>query len=149
MKLLRSIPVLLLATLAVAAPAQIRWDALPYDEKAAMAGGPPEKVISLVVYGADNCPKGEGDEIVVCARRPEGERYRVPPRLRKKKEMLASEGSWSNSVQQLEWVSRTAGGLPNTCSPIGSGGATGCYRQFIQRARAERDYDRAQAGQTP
>ena len=35
---------------------------------------PPERIINLLVYGDDPCPQSQGDEIVVCARRPEAER---------------------------------------------------------------------------
>ena len=37
---------------------------------------PPDRIATLVVYGDDPCPRSAGDEIVVCARRPENERYR-------------------------------------------------------------------------
>lgn len=42
----------------------------------------------LVIFGNDPCPtNASGDEIIVCARRPESERYRIPqqiaPRLTK------------------------------------------------------------------
>ena len=45
-----------LAPLAMLAPAQAE---------------PPQRVFNLIVYGDDPCPKGEGDEIIVCARKPE------------------------------------------------------------------------------
>lgn len=107
------------------------------------APAPPEKISALIVYGNDPCPRSTGDEIVVCAREPESERYRIPKRFRGKKKPLASQGAWSNTVQQLEWVSRR--GLPNSCTPIGSNGATGCYDQFLAQARAERQYDKDNA----
>ena len=34
----------------------------------------PQKIFNLIVYGDDPCPTGEGEEIVVCARKPESER---------------------------------------------------------------------------
>ena len=46
---------------------------------------PPPRVSTLVVYGNDPCPRSKDDEIVVCARQPESERYRIPRELRKKK----------------------------------------------------------------
>lgn len=105
-----------------------------------------DKIASLVVYGNDPCPRSSGDEIVVCGREPESERYRVPKRFRGKKAEPAQE-SWSNTVRQLEWVSRV--GTPNSCSPVGSGGATGCYRQFMDQARAERQQARQDAAGVP
>lgn len=87
----------------------------------------------VIVYGNDACPRG-GDEIVVCARRPDGDRYRIPEELR------TSEGnpnadSWALRAQSIEYVG--AGGI-QSCSPVGPGGATGCLQQFISQARRER-----------
>jgi hypothetical protein len=44
----------------------------------------PERTTTAVVYGEEACPKAEEGEIVVCARRPEGDRYRIPKELRGK-----------------------------------------------------------------
>lgn len=107
---------------------------------------PPDRISTMVVYGSDPCPRGSGEEIVVCAREPESERYRVPKRFREKKPEAAQE-SWSNTVRQLEWVSRV--GTPNSCSPVGSGGATGCYQQLLRQARAEREQAKRDAAGIP
>ena len=37
-----------------------------------------EKINQVIVYGNDKCPEANGDEILVCAVLPEGDRYRVP-----------------------------------------------------------------------
>ena len=106
------------------------------------APGPssPERISTLVVYGNDPCPRSKDDEIVVCARQPENERYRIPKALRgKKKEEVAQ--SWLARAETLDMVSRK--GTPDSCSPIGTGGQTGCFRQFLDRARAERAADKA------
>jgi hypothetical protein len=118
-----------MAVAASAAPAQP-----PADEPPPAS---PETVSTLVVYGNDPCPRSTSDEIIVCAREPESERYRIPKRFRGKKPKNApAVEAWSNTVRQLDYVSRA--GLPDSCSPVGSGGFTGCYQQFIARARAER-----------
>ncbi|RYY39465.1 MAG: hypothetical protein EOP59_12505, partial [Sphingomonadales bacterium] len=71
-------------------------DPLPLAQTAA----PPERITTLVVYGADPCPKGsDPNEITVCARQPEGERYRVPKRFRDRKPLAAQE-SWANTATQ-------------------------------------------------
>jgi hypothetical protein len=103
----------------------------------------PDRMSSLIVYGNDPCPKSTSDEIVVCAREPESERYRLPKRFRGQKKALASQGSWANNVRQLETVSRQ--GLPDTCSPVGSGGATGCFQKFLRDSRAQKESDRQDA----
>ena len=35
-------------------------------------------VSEIIVYGNDPCPRSTDDQVVVCARRPETERYRLP-----------------------------------------------------------------------
>ena len=54
----------------------------PFLSLAPASAEPPQRVFNLIVYGDDPCPKGEGDEIIVCARKPESERYRIPKKLR-------------------------------------------------------------------
>lgn len=112
----------------------------------AQTAEPPEKVATLLVYGEDACPKGEGDEIIVCARLPENERYRVPKRFREKKADRAAQ-SWSNTARELEWVGRS--GLPNSCSVNGSNGQTGCFQQFMRMAREEREQAKREAAGVP
>ncbi|WP_454886450.1 hypothetical protein [Sphingomonas oryzagri] len=96
------------------------------------------RTVSIVVYGNDPCPPGKNDEIVVCAREPESERYRIPKRFRGKKGENAPGNAWGNKVRTVDDASRTAAGLPNTCSAVGSGGQTGCYQSFISQAAAQR-----------
>jgi hypothetical protein len=107
---------------------------------------PPERMVSLMVFGDDPCPRSTDNEIVVCARLPENERYRIPKRLRGKKSAPAQE-SWANTARELEYVSRV--GTPNSCSPVGSGGQTGCYQQFLRAAREERRHAKADDGGIP
>jgi hypothetical protein len=107
---------------------------------------PPERMVSLLVFGNDPCPRSSDREIVVCARLPENERYRIPKRLRGKKAEPPQE-SWANRAHALEYVSRI--GTPNSCSPVGSAGQTGCYQQFLRIAREERRQAKAEAGNVP
>ena len=118
--------VFLASFLALASPAsaQVRTE---------MPGQPPERLSILVVYGNDPCPRSSGDEIVVCARQPESERYRIPRKLRPKAYNAARDGSWAGTAKVREMGSRQ--GLPNSCSPIGSNGQTGCFAQFIEANR--------------
>jgi len=92
-----------------------------------------EKVNQVIVYGDDPCPASSGDEITVCARKPEGERFRIPEPLRGI-DRPQSE-AWNNKVMAYETVGRFG---TNSCSPVGAGGFTGCTQQMIQKARAER-----------
>ena len=91
----------------------------------------------MVVYGEDACPKGDDpEEIVVCARQPESERYRIPERFRKQEisPQNANE-SWAVRAEALEYVGKT--GI-NSCSVVGPGGWTGCYAEMLRIAREER-----------
>ena len=95
------------------------------------------RVSRLIVYGADPCPRGAGDEIVVCARRPETDRYRIPEGLREAPDDAENE-SWAARAQSLEYVGRT--GI-QSCSTVGPGGFTGCWAEMMRAAREERRVD--------
>ncbi len=98
---------------------------------------PPPRIATLVVYGEDACPRSRDDEITVCARLPEDERYRIPKQFRKKPKTEAENQSWVERARTLDMVSRN--GRPNSCSPQGTNGQTGCMRQFLEAARLERE----------
>lgn len=101
--------------------------------------------VSIVVYGDDPCPKGKDNEIVVCAREPEGDRYRIPKRFRGKKADPAANNSWANKSRSLEDASRYAAGVPDSCSMVGTGGQSGCYHQFITQSAAQRRQQKDEA----
>lgn len=103
---------------------------------AAETASPPQRMITLEVYGSDPCPVGEGDEIVVCARKPESERYRIPKPLREDKSRRPDEISWGARVADLEEANRPS--MPGSCSVVGSGGQTGCFQQMLRQWFAER-----------
>lgn len=87
----------------------------------------------LIVYGNDPCPTSNGEEITVCARRPEGDRYRIPPQFRKTDPLYNQ--TWADRAQSIEYAGASG---TMSCSPAGSGGTTGCMRQIQDRWRAER-----------
>lgn len=101
----------------------------------ALAAEPPQKIFALVVYGDEACPKAEGDEIVVCARKPESERYRIPKTLRDKPAVSGGPG-WGSQVANMEAVGRQT--IPGSCSVNGSYGATGCTAAMLRQWFAER-----------
>jgi hypothetical protein len=89
----------------------------------------------LIVFGNDPCPTSNaGDEIVVCARKPEGERYRIPEEFRERTPS-PDDTSWSERASSIEYVGRTG---TQSCSTVGPGGWTGCYEQMLRNAREER-----------
>ncbi|MBW8744586.1 MAG: hypothetical protein JF628_09610 [Sphingomonas sp.] len=91
------------------------------------------KLSTLLVFGNDPCPRSTEDEIVVCARQPESERYRIPKQLRVKRYNAARDGSWAGTAKVLEYVSTR--GLPGSCSFNGTAGQTGCFRKFLEENR--------------
>lgn len=94
-----------------------------------------DRTIPIIVYGDDPCPKSTDDEIVVCARHPEEERYRIPKELRKAPEDVTAR-AWGDRAIALDEISRA--GMPNSCSPVGSGGQTGCMEMLMRQWHAAR-----------
>jgi len=92
------------------------------------------KVSEIIVYGTDPCPRSTDDEVVVCARKPETERFRIPEKLRKGGS-LQSRQAWAVRAKSFETVGAT--GI-NSCSPVGPGGFTGCLNQVIKQAFNDR-----------
>lgn len=89
----------------------------------------------LVIYGNDRCPtNASGEEIVVCVRRDEGERFRVPKELREL-EVTPDNRSWAARLDDTMRVGDTGIG---SCSTVGPGGQTGCFGQAAAAAKAER-----------
>ena len=88
------------------------------------------RVNEIIVYGTDPCPRSTDDEVVVCARKPESERYRIPEALRQGGS-IQSRTAWAERARVFETVSDT--GI-NSCSPVGPAGYTGCTIELINEA---------------
>ncbi len=112
--------------------------ALPAQSRADRQRG---QVRQIIVYGNDPCPRGEGDEVIVCARRPDSERFRVPETLR----TPADRPARSNLQRDREHREVAATG-PESCSTVGPGGASGCLIRDINRSRVGIDGDEEEAG---
>ena len=135
-----------LAAALIAAPALAQQPGVPAPEAAAAAAAqdpalvPPvddSRVNQLIIYGDDPCPQSTNEEIIVCARLPEDDRFRIPPNLRNNPNDPASQ-SWSNRALELSYAGRVG---TDSCSPVGGGGFTGCFNQIVRQARAERAGD--------
>ena len=113
-----------LAQLLASAPAQ------------AQSAADESKVNLVIVYGEDKCPESTPDMITVCARKNEGERYRIPESLRER--VSPQNESWTNRVQAYETVNANG---TMSCSPVGAGGWTGCSGKLIDNAYAEKRSD--------
>ena len=92
------------------------------------------RVNEIIVYGNDPCPRSTDDEVVVCARKPETERYRIPEQFRSGGPRQSRQ-AWVNKARSLETVGST--GI-NSCSPVGPAGFTGCTQDLINQAFKER-----------
>lgn len=105
----------------------------------AQAETPPQtQTIEIVVFGNDPCPQSDDpEEIVVCARLPEGDRFRIPKRFRDQKpEDAPAEMAWGSRVDAMNTMTRFT--RPNSCSAVGSGGQTGCTAAMLSQWFAER-----------
>lgn len=91
------------------------------------------QIAEVIVYGDDPCPRSTESEVVVCARKPESERYRIPERFRESGPRQVRE-SWVARAKSFEYVGQTG---TMTCSAVGPGGHTGCLQNMIDRAKAE------------
>lgn len=91
------------------------------------------RVNMIIVFGDDKCPDTTDKEIVVCARKDEGERYRIPEPLRESSS--PQNTAWTQRVKSYEMAGATG---TMSCSPVGGGGWTGCANKFIQNAYLEK-----------
>ncbi len=107
--------------------------ALPAAAQEAVIDG--EKVNQVIVYGDDQCAASSSDEIVVCNRLPEAERYRVPQIFRGGSPLDPRNNAWANKVVAVERIGRFG---TDSCSPTGLGGFTGCTQALVAGAKAER-----------
>lgn len=104
----------------------------------AETGRPPSRIRNVQLTGNDKCPTAQGDEVVVCSRINPDEQYRIPKQLRNTAEPAAQNQSWVNRTASADQVGRVAGGLPDTCSPVGTGGQSGCSQMWARAYAAER-----------
>ena len=91
------------------------------------------KVNQLIIYGEDKCPPSTDEEITVCARLDEGERYRIPKELRESDNPVNQ--SWTDKVRSFEAVGNFG---PLSCTPVGAGGELGCTAKMIEAAYEEK-----------
>ena len=101
-------------------------------------GRVPQRVRSITLEGNEACPQAQGDEIVVCSRISPDEQFRIPKQLRNTAEPSARNQAWTNRVAVADRAGRVAAGIPDTCSPVGTGGQTGCSILWNQAFAAEK-----------
>ena len=122
---------------AIAVPAMAQQQSGPVQDQAPTAAAGTtgsERVNLVIVYGDDACPQSAGSDIVVCARKGEEERFRIPEPLRGDPNKPSNQ-AWGERVRSMEYVGRTG---TESCSATGPGGFTGCFNQLARLAKAER-----------
>ncbi|PCD03182.1 hypothetical protein COC42_01810 [Sphingomonas spermidinifaciens] len=112
----------------------------------ARQGGTPNRIRNIMLKQGEKCPEATGDEVVVCGRIDPEEQYRIPKEFRDQP-VVAGNQSWTNRAQTMMEVNRA--GLPNSCSPVGTGGQTGCNQQMIDQWFEWRRAQRAEAAKLP
>ncbi len=133
----RALTLVLLLLVAAPVPAQTMLKPAPTDTSL-----PRQKLVT--VFGTDPCPKStDPDEVIVCSRRPDDERYRIPPTVRSD---VKPDGPFegSNRKALLGDASGGAGGGIGSCSAVGAGGGTGCNQAMQDQYRSAR-----KAGEVP
>ncbi len=93
----------------------------------------------VTVFGTEQCPKPSSpDEVVVCARLPEAEVYRIPKPLRQANNRVSPFQANRNLL--LGDMAGGAGGAIGSCTTVGGSGAIGCTTRQID------DWARDRAG---
>ena len=136
--MLRPALILALVALPMAAAAQ---------DKQAQTGQPPQRIRSVTIKPGEKCPTSTAQEVVVCPTLDEP--YRIPKTLRDDHPSAAQNQSWGTRAAAADETGRVAGGLPDTCSPVGSGGQSGCALQANKQWVAEKTEERRKASSTP
>ena len=92
-----------------------------------------DRMNMVIIFGDDACPVSTGNEITVCARKAESDRYRIPAPFREQPSTKSE--SWTQRVIAYESVGATGA---QSCSPVGAGGWTGCASKFISNGMADK-----------
>jgi hypothetical protein len=109
------------------AAAPLAWAAPALAQNAAQNG-------VLLIYGEDKCPTNtSGEEIVVCQRLDESERYRIPKDVR---EIVITPQNESWAVRQETALEAGDFGV-GSCTTVGPASATGCFVKEATIARRE------------
>jgi hypothetical protein len=92
-----------------------------------------DRVNTVFVYGEDECEASNPEDVTICVRFDESERYRIPEALRQSSD--PDNEPWASRVRAYEAVGKSG---PLSCSPVGAGGELGCTMKMIEAAYQER-----------
>ena len=116
-------------------------------EQTAEQGQPPQRIRSVTLGAGQKCPTSTNGEIVVCSTLDQP--YRIPKELRDTAPIAAQNQSWVNRAASMDQIGRVAGGLPDTCSAVGTGGQSGCFLARNNAYAAERRAPSSETTTTP
>ena len=141
-------PLLIVALLALptVAPAQAPT-AAAQSVAQAQSGATPQRIRSVTLKAGEKCPTSTDSDIVVCSTLDQP--YRIPKQFRDDAPIKAKNQSWVNRTATMDQVGRVAGGLPDTCSPVGTGGQSGCALATNSAWAAERRAQQSEATRVP
>lgn len=88
------------------------------------------------VYGNERCPSSGGQQIVVCRRHPETERYRIPKDLRDSEPEPQAAGGNPNALSAVNTTGGT-GVQIQSCNAIGAGVNAGCTKSQLDNWKAQ------------
>lgn len=111
------------------------------------AGGPPQRVRSVILHGEEACPPAtDPDEIVVCATSADSP-YRIPKEFRDQPDEGPKGQAWGARVETITDVNRAT--LPGACNALGTFGQSGCTSQMIRQWQREQADKKRKASQVP
>lgn len=100
------------------------------------------------IYGNDRCPASNGQQIVVCRKHPETERFRIPKDLRDTEREPQAAGGNVNAVAAVNTTGGT-GVQINSCNAIGAGVNAGCTKQGLDAWKAQQRAQKKQEEGVP
>ena len=100
------------------------------------SGAPPQRIRNVYLLKDEPCPKpSTPEEVVVCAP-ADPEQYRIPKQFREVPQGTPANTAWAVRADRVMEDNRRV--LPDSCSPVGSGGQSGCAQQALRRWASER-----------
>jgi hypothetical protein len=127
-------------------PAAVKSTLKPAPAPGADTSRPRQRLVT--VFGTEACPAPtSADEIVVCARLPESEIYRIPERLRQAENRQSV--FTNNRSLLLGDGAGGAGGSIGSCSAVGAGGMIGCSRNQVDAWANDRTNRMGYTEETP
>lgn len=142
-------PLLIAAMIALPAVSEAQQQSAraPAAAEQAETANPPQRIRSVTLGAGQKCPANTDTEIVVCSTLDQP--YRIPKQFRGSGPIPAQNQSWVNRTATVDQVGRVAGGLPDTCSPVGTGGQSGCSLATNKAWAADRRARQNEASQLP